>query len=121
MRGNSRYWLFQAVGWGSFILIHLFFTWSFDKMQTASDRTLFFERIGIFVLLGLLITHIMRMIILRMNLLQKKLERQIWQFILLTLVFACIGSALDILFLQKFNLLTKAQEDLLDKKSLFLL
>jgi len=119
--GSSRYWLFQAVGWGAFVLIHLFFTWSFDKMQTAKDRTLFFGQIGIFILLGLLITHIMRLVIKRINLLQKKLERQIWQFILLTLVFSCIGSALDILLLKKFDLLTKAQEDLLDKKSLFLL
>jgi sensor histidine kinase YesM len=90
-------------------------------MQTAKDRTLFFGQIGIFILLGLLITHFMRLVIKRINLLQKKLERQIWQFILLTLVFACIGSALDILLLQKFNLLTKAQEDLLEKKSFFLL
>jgi two-component system, LytTR family, sensor kinase len=119
--GNSRYWLFQAVGWGAFILIHLFFTWSFDKMQTPKDRTLFFGQIGIFILLGLLITHIMRLVIIRINLLQKRLERQIWQFILLTLVFACIGSALDILLLQKFDLLTKSQQDLLEKKSFFLL
>jgi two-component system LytT family sensor kinase len=118
---NSRYWLFQAWGWGSFILIHLFFTWSFDKMQTAKDRELFFGQIGIFILLGLLITHVMRLVIKRINLLQKKLEKQIWQFILLTMVFACIGSGLDIILLQKFDLLTKAQEDLLEKKSLFLL
>ena len=119
--GNSRYWLFQGVGWGAFILIHLFFTWSFDKMQTPKDRTLFFGQIGIFILLGLLITHIMRLVIIRINLLQKRLERQIWQFILLTLVFSCIGSALDILLLQKFDLLTKSQQDLLEKKSFFLL
>jgi len=98
--GNSRYWLFQACGWGAFILIHLFFTWSFDKMQTTRDRFLFFGQIGIFILLGVLITHIMRIVIKRINLLQKKLERQIWQFVLLTLIFAFIGSALDILLLQ---------------------
>jgi sensor histidine kinase YesM len=119
--GNSRYWLFQGIGWGAFILIHLFFTWSFDKMQTVKDRELFFGQIGIFILIGLLITHIMRMVILRLNILQKKLERQIWQFILLTVIFACIGSALDIFLLQKFDLLTKSQQDLLEKKSFFLL
>jgi len=125
--GSSRYWLFQAVGWGAFVLIHFFFTWSFDKMQTPKDRTIFFGQIGIFILLGLLITHVMRLVIRRINLLQKKLEKQIWQFILLTLIFACIGSALDILFLiigsnyTKFDLLTKSQLDLLEKKSLFLL
>ena len=119
--GNSRYWLFQGAGWGAFVLIYLFFSWSFDKMQTSEDRVLFFERIGIFVMLGLGITHIMRAMIIRMNLLQKKLEKQIWQFILLTLVFACIGSTLDILLMQKFDLFNKSEKDLLEKKSLFLL
>ncbi|MBK5271671.1 MAG: histidine kinase [Bacteroidia bacterium] len=119
--GNSRYWLFQACGWGAFILIHLFFTWSFDKMQTAKDRSLFFGQIGIFILLGVLITHIMRIVIIRINLLQKRLEKQIWQFILLTSFFAFIGSYFDILLLRKFELLTKGQEEMIDKKNLFML
>jgi sensor histidine kinase YesM len=118
---NKRYWLFQLCGWGAFIMIHLFFTWSFDKMQTPKDRGLFFGQIGIFILLGLLLTNIMRAVILRMNLLQKKLEKQIVQFILLTLVVSLIGSVLDILLLRRFELLTKSQQELLEKKSLALL
>ena len=30
--GNSRYWLFQAIGWGGFALISVFFAYSFDQL-----------------------------------------------------------------------------------------
>jgi len=89
-------------------------------MQVAEDRSLFFRRIGIFIVLGLVLTHIMRVVILRMNLLQKKLEKQIIQFILLTLVFAVIGSFINMEILQRFDLQSKNEKDLLDKKSLIL-
>lgn len=118
--GNRTYWLFQGIGWGSFVLIHLFFNWSLDKIQTPLDRRIFFERIGIFILLGIVLTHIMRLVILRMNLLQKKLETQIWQFVLLTLFFSFIGALSDMLLRQKFDLL-KSEEVLLQKKNLTLL
>lgn len=118
--GNKQYWLFQLCGWGAFFCVHLFFTWSFDKMQAPEDRILFFQRIGIFILLGVALTHIMRMVIIRMNLLQKKLEKQILQFILLTLVFAVIGSLMDMLLLREFDFLSKNEKDLLEKKNLIL-
>lgn len=119
--GKSRYWVFQAMGWGSFILLHLFFNWSLGKLQTGDDRQLFFTKIGIFIVLGIVMTHIMRLFIIRLNLLQKKLERQIVQFVLLTLVFSYLSAYSDFLLRQEFDLLSKNEGDLLPKNSIVLL
>ena len=113
--------MFQVAGWGSFIIIHLFFNWSLDKIQTPEDRRVFFERIGIFISLGLVLTHIMRIVILRMNLLQKKLETQILQFVVLTLIFSIIGSLGDMLLRKEFDLLSPNEVDLLEKKNIAML
>src|SRR5690349_3013646 len=111
--GNSRYWLFQACGWGSFILLHLFFNWSLGKISTPDDRVLFFGRVGIFILLGLFLTHIMRIVIIQLNLLQKRLERQMIQFVMLTIVFSCIGAFADLLLRQRFEFLSKNESELI--------
>ena len=74
--GNSRYWIFQVTGWGLFALINVFFAYSFDKMGDAESRRIIFTRLGIFVLLGIVFTHIMRFVIIRMNTLQKPVEKQ---------------------------------------------
>jgi two-component system, LytTR family, sensor kinase len=119
--GLRTYWLFQAVGWGSFVLIHLFFNWSLGKLETPNERWLFFGRIGVFIWLGVILTHLMRAVILRLNLLQKKLEKQILRFILLTLVFSFISSVVDILVRQEFELLSTNEKDLISKQKMGLM
>ena len=116
--GNTRYWLFQAVGWGLFAIINIFFNWSFDQMDTPAKRELVFGRLGIFVVFGILLTHIMRFVIIRWNVLQKKLERQILQFVFLTLVFSLIGSVFDMVLLIRQDWLLKKEMEYLDNKSL---
>src|SRR6476646_10755414 len=96
--GNSKYWLFQLGGWGLFTLINIFFNWSFDQMTTTDGRMLVFGRLGFFVALGIVLTHVMRLVIIRWNVLQKKLEKQMLQFVFLTLVFSLIGSVIDMSF-----------------------
>jgi two-component system LytT family sensor kinase len=119
--GNSRYWLFQAGGWGVFTLINIFFNWSFDQMTTVDNRMLVFGRLGIFVALGILLTHIMRAVIIQWNVLQKKLEKQILQFFFLTLVFSFIGSAIDMSLIIKTDLLNKKEKEYLNNTSLLVL
>ncbi len=119
--GRKQYWIFQATGWGSFILVHLFFNWSLGKIQTGNDRVLFFSKIGIFILLGIVLTHIMRFFVLRLNILQQKLERQILQFVLLTIIFAYLGAWADFLLRQEFELLSKNEGELLAKNNILLL
>lgn len=115
--GNRKYWLFQACGWGSFILVHLFFNASLGKLSTANDRELFFGRIGIFILLGFGLTHIMRMLIIQMNILQKRLEKQIMQFVLLTLIFSCIGAFGDLILRQEFGYLSSNEEQMIQRNN----
>ena len=115
--GKPRYWMFQGIGWGSFVLLHLFFNWSLGKIQTHDDRVLFFSKIGVFIMVGLMVTHIMRFFIIRLNLLQKKLERQILQFILLTAVFSFLGAYSDFLLRHRLELLSKNEGELLTRNS----
>jgi two-component system, LytTR family, sensor kinase len=116
--GKTRYWIFQAIGWGSFMLLHLFFNWSLGKIQTADDKIMFFGRAGIFILLGLFLTHIMRIFIIRLNLLQKKLEKQIFQFVLVTMAFSFIAAYGDLLLRQRFEFLSPKEGELLQNKNL---
>lgn len=122
MSKNKRYWLFQIGGWGLFALINIFFAFSFDRLNTEYDRIFFYTRLGIFVLMGILITHVMRYIIIGLNFLQQKLERQLLYFILTTLVFAFLISFLntellltlsDKNFLKNVNLLSDNEKKVL--------
>jgi len=103
MSRNTRYWLFQLGGWGLFALINTFFAFSFDKLNKVDDRIFFFTRLGIFVIMGIVITHVMRYVIIGLNFLQQRLERQLLYFILTTLVFAFLISFLNIEFLIRLS------------------
>lgn len=116
--GNSRYWLFQVIGWGGFALISVFFAYSFDQLKTAADVNQVLGRIGVFVVLGLVFTHLMRMVILNLNLLQKRLEKQLFIFIVITLIFSFIGSYFDMLLLTKYDWLNKREKEFQDNKLL---
>lgn len=126
MSRNARYWLFQIGGWGLFALINAFFAFSFDKLNTGDDRTFFFTRLGIFVFLGVLFTHLMRTIILGLNVLQKKLEKQLILFVVVTLIFALAVSFIDMellirlsgkSFLRDVSLLSDNEKKLLNNKA----
>ncbi|RYY60957.1 MAG: sensor histidine kinase [Chitinophagaceae bacterium] len=119
--GNKRYWLFQLCGWGAFVLVHLFFTWSFGEMETHNKKVMFFSRIGIFILTGLVLTHMMRLVILRINLLQKRLEKQILRFALITLLFSLIGATFIVMLHRRFGFLTKDQTELFESGKIALL
>ena len=118
---NSRYWLFQAIGWGGFALISIFFAYSFDQLNTHADVIQVMGRIGIFVALGIILTHLMRLVIINLNLLQKKLEKQLIQFILITAIFSLVGSFFDMQLLIKSDWLNKREKPFLDNKPLLVL
>ena len=111
MSTNTRYWLFQVSGWGLFALINLFFAFSFDKLGTPGDRNVFFGRLAIFVITGIVFTHIMRYVIIGLNVLQKRLETQLLQFIIITLLFAVAASTLDNLLLINFELQNRTERE----------
>jgi two-component system LytT family sensor kinase len=119
--GNRQYWLFQALGWGLFSLINIFFAYSFDRLGSPDERNLFFSRLIIFVLLGLLLTHLMRLVIIQLNVLQKKLERQLLQFFLITVAFSLVAASINTNLLLQFNLLTKNELEFRNNISLLIL
>lgn len=94
-----KYWLFQALGWGLFVLTNTFFAASFKSFDSF-----FIGRLVVFVILGLVFTHLMRMVIHRLNLLQRTLNIQIAGFLLISLVFALIIGVLDTLLTKSLNL-----------------
>ncbi len=109
--GNRRYWIFQAVGWGSFFVSFTFFAFSFRQLRVE-----FFERQGIFVALGILFYHGMRHLIIRMGLLQRKLNDQVVGFLLLTLIVALLISFTYIEILQAVDLLKSEDRLLLEQE-----
>ncbi|MBI5373256.1 MAG: histidine kinase [Sphingobacteriales bacterium] len=117
---NSRYWLFQTIGWGGFTLISIFFAYSFDQLNTREQLIQVFGRLGIFVILGLLLTHLMRSLILSIDLLQKRLERQFFYFLLITFLFSLVGSVIYMQVLQNNNLLNKREHEFLGNKVLLI-
>ncbi|MFN2458386.1 MAG: sensor histidine kinase [Chitinophagaceae bacterium] len=114
----SRYWLFQLGGWGSFALINTFFAYSFEKLQDQDDIEVFFGRLGIFVALGLFATHIMRYVIIKLNILQKAFDKQIIQFSVITFCFSLISSFFDMELLARFGWLNNSEKEFLGKNFL---
>lgn len=96
----SRYWICQLTGWGANMAISSFF------YLTLSVRKVdhFFLLILISVVLGILVTHIMRMVIREYGVLEKPLETQIILFIVLTLVFALVYACADVAIEKALNL-----------------
>lgn len=108
--GNRRtqYWVFQLIGWGSFAVINTFFAFSFDKLSDV-----FFSRLAIFLVLGIIFSHIMREVINRLGILQKSLNKQVLQFFILTFSIALLTSYISIEVISAFELLRKDEQDLL--------
>lgn len=94
----SRYWLFQLIGWGLFILINVFFAFSYGNFKSE-----FLGRLIIFVFLGLVLTHLMRRIIKKMELLSKSLNALVLGFLGITVLFAILIGVLDTLLTKLFN------------------
>ncbi len=117
----SRYWVFQILGWGTFTIVNIFFAFSFDRLNDSESRRLFFIRLAVFLLNGLVFTHLMRYVIIRLNILQKALNKQFFQLLIITLFFAFLASIVDIELLKRLDLLNKSQKEILNNKLLLIL
>jgi two-component system LytT family sensor kinase len=104
------YWIFQAVGWGSFCLTNTFFAWSFQQIDIK-----FFYHLLIFLALGVMISHLMREVITRAGILQKNLKRQVFLFVGLTLTMALLASFLKLESAIQLEILTSKDEQLLNR------
>jgi two-component system, LytTR family, sensor kinase len=104
----SRYWWCQIIGWSVNVAISVFFVSTF-----GTPGKLYFASLVLTCVLGLIITHIMRLNIFFLKVLEKPLKKQILYFVVLTIVFAVllgiISESVDYLIgynperLQKFS------------------
>ena len=93
LRKISRYWICQIAGWGANFAIFTFFYITLAVRHVDN----FFLIISINVLLGILFTHLMRMVIKEYQLLQATpIQKQIVFFILLTLIFSIAYACTDV-------------------------
>lgn len=79
----SRYWWCQIVGWSVNIAVSVFFVTTFGEPDTY-----FFLSLLLTCILGVLITHVMRLNIHSLRVLEKSLKTQIFYLVALTFVFA---------------------------------
>jgi sensor histidine kinase YesM len=102
-----KYWLFQAFGWGMFILTNTFFAVTFDRLDGA-----FVGRLVTFVCIGLLFTHLMRHVIWRTRILQRPLNMQLIGLILITLFFSALVGIMDSLLTRLFGIRIDTEEQI---------
>jgi two-component system, LytTR family, sensor kinase len=100
LKNISKYWICQVAGWGANFAIFAFF------YLTLSVRHVdhFFLLITINVLLGILFTHLMRMVIKEYQLLQMPIQKQIVLFALLTIFFSVVYACADVAMERLFGL-----------------
>ncbi len=103
IRKISAYWWCQVLGWGGNALMNFFYAWNF-KREINSDFVL---RTITLALLGLAVTHMMRWMIIKMNILQKKFEKQVVWFLSFTIGFSVLYSLVSLSFLRSTNLLSQ--------------
>ncbi|MFO0415555.1 MAG: sensor histidine kinase [Bacteroidota bacterium] len=84
-RKNAYVWC-QLFGWGGSLLLNVFFVWVFRSEVSWQA----FTRILIWVVGGLLLTHLMRAILIRLKVLEREFDKQVLLFLSMTLVFGFI-------------------------------
>ncbi len=100
MKHTSKYWLCQIGGWSTYIIVWTFF---YLALRTREEPH-FFEVLMLDAVLGVGITHIMRLVIRRMGYLKKPLDKQIISMFLITLIFSFLFGFASIFFENLFHL-----------------
>jgi sensor histidine kinase YesM len=95
----STYWWCQILGWSSYTLVWTFFYFAIR----SKPQPFFFQSLFTDAILGLLITHIMRMVIKGFDLLRFDLQKQIFLLVITALVFALIDSLVFVSIIGLFN------------------
>ena len=85
-----KYWLFQVVGWTVFTGINIFFALTYNLF----DRQFIF-RISIYVIIGFLMSHLMRKIIKSVRLLERNVNIQLVGFVLISFGFSVLVGTIE--------------------------
>ncbi len=106
IKKNSYYWWCQLIGWGCNGLVNFFFAWTFGREINLA----FSFRVLIILVLGLLLTHIMRWVVLKLNVLQKTFERQVIYFFAITIGFSLLFAVCMQSLYSSMNLLQEREK-----------
>ncbi len=98
------YWLYQLFGWSVFVLINMFFAYTFDKFDN-----IFIYRLLSYIAIGIIFSHIMRFTIRSFNLLMQPLQQQLVNFVLITVLFAFLVGISETFVIRTLNLRNKGQ------------
>lgn len=98
-RKISAYWICQLSGWGSYVLLNLFF---YFTIRTKSSPY-FFQAILLDAVVGLILTHIMRFFYTSTNLLNLEIRKQIFYIVGAILIFSFLFSYSVVLANVSFN------------------
>ncbi len=91
MKNNqTRYWMCQIAGWLSYGLTLIFFSYVLERQLSP----VFYPRMAINLLLGLSLTHLLRLLILRVGLRPPMPSDQWWKILLLFFGYAILFSFL---------------------------
>lgn len=104
----SKYWLCQISGWSTYIIIYTFF---YLTLHTE-DQPNFFKVLFLDVLIGIFITHLMRLFIQHQGLLLKEIQRQILLMFLTTLVASFFCGFLGVVLEQRLDLMPERLRNL---------
>jgi two-component system LytT family sensor kinase len=88
----SKYWLCQIAGWGAYAGINVFFYLTLSTKKIDD----FYGLIAIDILLGILVTHLMRMVIREYKYLEKPIRNQIISFGIITIIFSIVYACADV-------------------------
>jgi sensor histidine kinase YesM len=89
MREKTKYWLFQFIGWLTVAFVQLLFAFFYAGLSRE-----FVYRIFFFAAIGLLSSHVIKLIVLRVGILSGKVLGQIAGVVALVLAFALIDGAI---------------------------
>jgi two-component system, LytTR family, sensor kinase len=95
----SKYWLFQMLGWGMFVGVNIFFAITYNLYDN-----LFITRLSLYLVVGVLMSHLMRMAIHRLYLMQRAVNLQLIGFILVSVFFAIIVGLMETYLSSFFSL-----------------
>jgi two-component system, LytTR family, sensor kinase len=91
---KRNYWLCQVGGWSVFILINTFYYHALGLPEELYPH--YFKSMYFVALIGLVVTHIMRSVIIGLNVLGLPLKNQILWFIIITISFSLINTCITV-------------------------
>jgi sensor histidine kinase YesM len=97
------YWWCQILGWTAYLGINLLFAYTFRETVNPT----FVYRVLLVIFLGISLTHFMRGVIIRWEILSKSFDKQIGYFFLITISFALLIAFISNISNIQFELLDK--------------